>query len=54
MTKNELEKYKQGYRAGWRAGVRKVEDVIHLWVDDDPIEEYFNELDEHFKERIDD
>ena len=53
MNKNELQKYKAGYRDGWRAGVSRVEEVINLWVDEDLMEEYFERLDEHFKEKKD-
>ena len=54
MNKNELEKYKQGYREGWRAGVRRVEDVINLWVDEEPVDEYLENLDQYFEEQNND
>ena len=50
MNKNELKQYKEGYRTGWRAGLRRAEEVIQLWgSDEDSMDEYFERLDEFFK-----
>ena len=50
MNKKELQHYKAGYRDGRRAGISDVEEVIRLWINEDSMNEYFERLDQHFKD----